>query len=229
MRKMISSLLMFVMVLSCLVVYADEGKPSAWAEPEVNSAIEAGYVVEELQGDYQTQITRAEFAKTAVLFYAKKMNMQTEDALSFYLETHVDEFGNPLVFQAEVFADTKGHKDADYIDWAYNLSIIKGREEGVFDPDTFITREEAATMLLRVYFCYGGGVKLGTKSEGVDAFSDKEMISSWADTAIRYMYQWDVMKGVSETEFDPRGHYTREQCFATFERLDAVYSILSAR
>lgn len=225
MKKIISFLLMLVMAFSCLAVSADVSKVSAWAEQEVKSAIEAGYVSKELQVDYQTNITRAEFAKTAVLFFAKKMNMETEDAVSFYMENHVDGFGNPLVFQKDVFTDAESHKDAAYIDYAYNLSIIQGRGEGVFDPDAFITREEAATMLLRVYFCYGSGVKLGPKSEGVDAFSDKKMISSWADTAIRYMYQWDVMKGISETEFDPRGYYTREQCFVTFERLDAVYSI----
>ena len=104
---------------------------------------------------------------------------------------------------------------------------FEGRGEGIFDPDAPITREEAATMLLRVYFCYGMGVKLGPRSEGVDNFADVSEISSWADTAVRYMYQWNVMKGVSEELYSPKTGYTREQCYATFVRLDQVYAVIA--
>ena len=105
------------------------------------------------------------------------------------------------------------------------MCIVYGRGDGIFAPDAPITREEAATMLLRVYFCYGGGVKLGPKSEGVDAFYDVAEISSWADSAVRYMYQWDVMKGISDVQYAPKSYYTKEQCYITFLRLNRVYSV----
>ena len=82
-------------------------------------------------------------------------------------------------------------------------------------------------MLLRVYFCYGGGVKLGPKSAEVDAFLDAVQISSWADTAVRYMYQWDVMTGFSKELYSPKTSYTREQCYVTFLRLDQMYAVIA--
>ncbi|MBR5236706.1 MAG: S-layer homology domain-containing protein [Clostridia bacterium] len=222
MKKLLSILLVVVLGAGVTCAFATNSA-SEWAKEEIEKATRLGFVSEELQNSYRENITRAEFAKTAVLFAVMKFNMDFEDALSTYLQVHVDQ-GEPLSFKADTFSDVKDTPNAYYVDWAYTLGIVEGRGDGIFDPDAPITREEAATMLLRVYFCYGSGVKLGPKSEGVDSFSDVSAISSWADTAVRYMYQWDVMHGVSDTEFDPKGTYTREQCLATFLRLNEVYS-----
>ncbi len=227
MFKRFLSLLLLFALMSTGVVFA-ENDISPWAEKEVAEAIQFGFVPEEMQTGYQENITRAEFAKISVLFVAHKFKMPFEEAMQNYLDIHIDgETGNPIEFRDDSFTDIDDSPHALYIKWADTLRIVEGRGEGIFDPEAPITREEAATMLLRVYFCYGAGVKLGPRSEGVDNFSDVSEISSWADTAVRYMYQWDVMKGFSEEIYSPKTGYTREQCFLTFVRLDQVYAIIA--
>ena len=218
-------LLLAILFIFYTTAYASSTEISAWAKEEVQEAIQLGIVPEDMQNDYKNNITRAEFAKIAVMFVARHFDMDVDEVVEWYLSEHIDSEGNQLTFKDNTFIDIENSAYEYYIKCANSMSILYGRGDGIFDPDAFITREEAATMLLRVYFRYGAGVKLGPKSEGVDAFYDVEEISSWADSAVRYMYQWDVMKGVSDVQYSPKSHYTKEQCYITFLRLDRVYSI----
>lgn len=222
--KKILVLLFVVLFVFNSTAYASDTHISPWAKEEVEQAIERGVVPRDMQSDYKSNITRAEFTKVAVMFVARHFDMTVDEVVKKYLSERVDSEGNKVTFKEDTFTDIKNSEHEYYIKCANTLNIVYGRGEGKFDPDVFITREEAATMLLRVYFCYGGGVKLGPKSEGVDSFSDVGEISSWADSAVRYMYQWDVMRGVSDAHYSPKSHYTKEQCYITFLRLDNVYS-----
>lgn len=218
-------LLFTILFIFHSTAYASGTEISAWAQAEVEETIQLGIVPVDMQNDYQNNITRAEFAKIAVMFVARHFDMEVDELIEWYLSVHVDSNGNQPPFLESTFSDIEDSEYKYYIQCANSMYIVYGRGDGVFDPDAFITREEAATMLLRVYFCYGGGVKLGPKSEGVDAFYDVAEISSWADSAVRYMYQWDVMKGVSDIQYAPKLYYTKEQCYITLLRLDRVYSV----
>lgn len=223
MKKVIFFLFVVLFVFSNVICSADT-EISTWAKEEVEKAIVIGIVPEDMKSNYKTNITRAEFAKISVMFAARHFNMSVDEFVNFFISERIDSEGNHPVFRENIFTDIKNSEYEYYIKCANTVGIVYGKGDGIFDPDALITREEAATMLLRVYFCYGGGVKLGPKSAGVDEFYDVGEISSWADSAVRYMYQWDVMKGVSETHFGPKLHYTKEQCYITFLRLDDVYS-----
>lgn len=199
-------------------VSTEDIEMSEWAENEVNEAIELGFVLEELQGDYQENITREEFAATAVMYLAYLYNMQIDDMMDMWCLTHVDAKGNPLEIKVDSFIDLDGSKFPVYIYYADTLGIVKGRGDGIFDPFSNITREEAAVMLNNVFFSYATGFKLGYYD--ISKMTDYEKISEWAKASVKNMYVMNVMKGVSETEFSPQGQYTREQCFATFLRLN---------
>ena len=190
---------------------------SGWAENEIKEAVELGYVLEELQDDYQENITREEFAATAVMYLAYLYNMQIDDMMDMWCLTHVDEKGKSIEIK-DSFIDLDGSEFGYYIMCADTLGIVKGRGEGIFDPFSNITREEAAVMLNNVFFSYATGFKLGYYD--LSKMTDYEKISEWAKSSVRNMYVMNVMKGVSETEFSPQGQYTREQCFATFLRLN---------
>lgn len=222
--KKIPFLLISILFVLQNCVYANDKDISDWAKQDIEKAIHLGFVPEDMQNNYKTPITRAEFAKISVVFVAYHFGMEVDEAVEWYLSEHIDSAGNKLTFRENTFTDIANTEYEYYIKCANSMQIVNGRGDGAFDPYAPITREEAATMLLRVYFCYGGGVKLGPKSEGVDAFCDVNEISSWADSAVRYMYQWDVMKGVSDANYAPQMHYTKEQCYVTFLRLDNVYS-----
>jgi len=54
-------------------------------------------------------------------------------------------------------------------------------------------------------------------------YDDENAISDWARSAVRTMKSMDIMRGTSETRFEPKGIYTVEQAIATALRLYECY------
>ena len=66
-KQIISGVLVLAVTVGSVSAAAESG-PSSWAEGPVAEAISLQFVPEELQGNYQAAITRAEFTQIAVLF-----------------------------------------------------------------------------------------------------------------------------------------------------------------
>ena len=176
-----------------------QGEPSFWAENEVNSAIEKGYVPEDLQDLYTTDITRLQFARLAVSFLAdikgttvEKMTANTADA---------------------PFSDTNDKSVAE----AYALGILNGRGNGIFSPYDTITREEAAKILVLTYKAYIG--REIPPPNLMLTYNDTEEISGWAADYVRIVTDFGIMKGDQNNCFLPFSEYTIEQSIITFERI----------
>lgn len=216
---MLGWVILFIFSTMCVgttVVSASDTNVSEWAIKEIEESIDAGFVLAGLQSDYQSNITREEFAATAVMYLAYMYNMQVEDMIQMWCAKYAEK----EVFSKEIqssFTDIEESEFADYIKYAEMMGIVKGRGNGVFDPYSYITREEAAVMLNNVFVAYSSGFKIGYCD--LSKLTDIGKISDWAIASVKNMYVMNVMKGVSETEFSPQGSYTREQCFATFLRL----------
>lgn len=176
-----------------------KGEPSFWATNEVNSAIEKGYVPEDLQDLYTTDITRLQFARLAVSFLAdikgttvEKMTANTADA---------------------PFSDTNDKSVAE----AYALGILNGRGNGIFSPYDTITREEAAKVLVLTYKAYIG--REIPPPNLMLTYNDTEEISGWAADYVRIVTDFGIMKGDQNNCFLPFSEYTIEQSIITFERI----------
>jgi hypothetical protein len=94
------------------------------------------------------------------------------------------------------------------------LGIIHGRGEGIFDPFSSITREEAAAMLSQTLSA--AGVEEPQLNTG---YADQQLMSDWAKTAVSIVSEHKIMVGTGDNLFDPKGGYTREQALASFLRL----------
>ena len=106
------------------------GKASSWATPELKKADELGLIPDSLRGaDLTKPITRAEFAAVSVKVYEALSGTKAIPAVN-----------NP-------FTDTK----AIEVLKAYNLGITAGTSPNKFSPDMLLNREQAATMLTRVF------------------------------------------------------------------------------
>lgn len=180
-----------------------KNEPSFWAANEVNSAIEKGYVPEDLQDLYTTNITRLQFARLAVSFLAdikgttvEKMTANTADA---------------------PFSDTNDKSVAE----AYALGILNGRGNGIFSPYDTITREEAAKVLVLTYKAYIG--REIPPPNLMLTYNDPEEISEWAVDYVRIVTDFGIMKGDQNNCFLPFSEYTIEQSIITFER---IYKII---
>ena len=176
--------------------------PSDWAIEEVEKAISLSLVQEEYQSDYQTPITRAEFAACAVQLCLTYTDAENVEALA-------DTYGTR---EKPAFIDLS--KETAPIT-AYQLGIVKGRNDTIFDPNSPITRQEAAVMLMRTWQVCGGGNMEGT----ILSYSDSDTVADWAKTEVGQVSSLGIMNGMGDGSFAPLGQYTREQCYLTMVRL----------
>ena len=84
---MLGWVILFIFSTMCVgttVVSASDTNVSEWAIKEIEESIDAGFVLAGLQSDYQSNITREEFAATAVMYLAYMYNMQVEDMIQMW-------------------------------------------------------------------------------------------------------------------------------------------------
>lgn len=179
--------------------------PSAWAQEQVDAAIQAALVPEDLQGAYRSNITREEFCRLMVILVERKTGMTA----SAYAQSRGKTIADP-------FTDTD---NADILA-AYALGIVKGTSATTFNPGGSITRQEAAAMLART-----AGVLDIAAGKG-QSFNDASDIASWAKESVSFVSGLTdpvtgnaVMGGTGNGRFSPLGSYTREQACLTALRL----------
>lgn len=216
MKRCLAGLLCLLLCISAVPVSAVDGSgPSPWAEAEVNTAISIGLVPEELQSDYQQNITRDEFAQLAVTLCMAQLRYVggPEQFLEDYRRYFRDEAGNAVDAVPAAFSDA-----TFWGTLASALGIVQGRGDGTFDPDGLITRQEAAVMAARTYLAYSGQAALPDSSSR-PAYGDAYLFPGWAAESIDRLRDLDVMEGDNYGNFLPLGHLTREQAILIFLRL----------
>ena len=168
--------------------------PSAWAADTVKSAIADNLVPQNLQSNYTTPTTRAEFCALATALYESVMG--------------------PIV-ERQSFSDTSDTN----VEKMAALGVVNGVGEGRFSPDSKLTREQAATMLARLAAAMGKPLPGQNLT-----FSDGSSVSAWASDAVGQMQVSGIKGGVGNNTFAPKGDYTREQSIVTMTRLQGVVS-----
>ncbi|MCC3376090.1 5'-nucleotidase C-terminal domain-containing protein [Cohnella sp. REN36] len=129
----------------------------------------------------QKSVTRAEFAKLLV----------TE----FHLKAKTDTTGFPDV--------SAGVWYADYVAIAASNGLITGYEDGRFNPNAPITREQMAVMLARIPSLKG--------TAGQPSFRDGGQISVWARDAVGTVVGAGLIQGRGNDTFAPQGLTTRAE------------------
>ena len=176
---------------------ANAGTPwdacSDWAREYMRRAGNAGLIPTGL--DYQDltqKITRAEFAAAAVRLYESLTGEAVE------------------VWGESPFTDTDNYD----VLRAYGLGVVNGMGDGTFAPDSPLTREQAVTMLGRVYELYLTGT-VGTgedlPQELVLAFRDHNDIFDYAKNYVYFFAGQTIVEGMGDGTFAPKLHMTREQ------------------
>ena len=170
---------------------------SEWAVAELERAEELGLIPDCLEGaDLTADITRAEFAAVAVKVY---------EALS----------GTPAIpIVNNPFTDCN---DVEVLK-AYNIGAVNGTSATTYDPDALLNREQAATMLTRVFKKVTlAGWTLPTDSQFTlpytkpAAFADDKDISDWAKDSVYFMAANGIINGVGNNKFAPKNVTTEEE------------------
>lgn len=170
---------------------------SGWAETEIDRAEELNLIPDVLKNKDMTQkITRAEFAAVSVKVYEALSGTKAIPAVN-----------NP-------FVDTKA---VDVLK-AYNVGVVNGISATEFAPNSLLNREEAATMLTRVFKRVTlVGWTLPTDSQFTLSyvkpapFADDALISGWAKDSVYFMAANHIINGMGDNTFAPRNTTTQQQ------------------
>ncbi len=99
--------------------------------------------------------------------------------------------------------------------WANAGKIIEGVGSGRFAPNREITREEIATMLYR----YANYIGIDTNTQNAELnFVDSDKISSWAEEAMEWTVQNEIIQGMGNERVNPKGKATRAQVATIMQR-----------
>ena len=193
---------------------------SGWAEAELQEAANLGLIPDCLNdADMTKPITRAEFAAVSVKVYEALSGQKAAPAAV-----------NP-------FTDTA---DTEVLK-AFEVGITTGTSATTFHPDRLLNREQAATMLTRVFkkvAIEGWEMSrdsdfneiFNTMFEMPEPFADDDRISDWAKPSVYFMSAKGIINGTGQNRFSPRAvtdaevaigyaQATREQAIAIATRM----------
>lgn len=123
------------------------------------------------------------------------------DAISVSSDNKSDIKKISVVNPDKTFDDILNHANKNVIEALASRNIISGKSENSFEPDSTMTRAEFATIITR---------GLGLEEKKASFFTDVE-VNDWYYTYVNTAYHYGIIKGVSETEFNPNGTITREE------------------
>ena len=172
-------------------------RPSSWAALEITEAIAAGLIPQELQTNYQIDITRGAVAQI-IINLIEKVSGQAIDAFMT---------AKGVSLNTNAFIDTN-----DYAVLAANaLDILQGVGENRFDPDGILTRAQVAVIINRI------ARVLGIDTDGY-AHNFIDINDAWVDAELGWPVHAGILQGVGDDLFDPSGNLTVEMAIVIASR-----------
>ena len=115
--------------------------------------------------------------------------------------------------EAAGFADVNDEWYATAVNWAANVGVVDGYEDNTFRPNTAITREQLAAILMNYANYKGQDV-----SNRADLTSYTDQPSAWANEAMQWAVAEGLISGVTNDELQPQASATRAQVAAILQR-----------
>ena len=181
-----------------------------WSSPEMEEAYKENLIPDVLIGEDLTKsINRAEFAAVCVKVYE---NLAATQALPSVI--------NP-------FTDCS---DVEVLK-AYNIGVVNGITPTTFVPYQLLNREQAATMLTRVFkrvtmpgWTLPTDGQFALKYEMPAIFRDDSEISGYAKDSVYFMVANGIINGMGDGTFHPRNITDRQtaEAYANATREQAL-------
>ena len=162
---------------------------SNWAIPELEIANQKNLIPSVFnERVYTDAITREEFASCMIKLYENLNGVKVQK------------------YSKNPFVDT----DNEDVIKAYNLGITKGTSENTFSPNAVITRQEIATMIMRLI--EASGVYIPSDALSVYLmFADDSNIAEWARDSVYFMSNRGIIKGKGNNMFVPLDNTSIEE------------------
>ena len=166
--------------------------PSEWASKDIDLAYAIGIADTNKDYIYKNNITREEFCELIYNFCSIVGELVVDDG-------HI------------VFEDTNNTK----VQILNTMGIINGKSATKFAPNDYLTREEAATIIVRMV----NKVVPMAATEMWFEYDDINEVSEWASDSIQTISNLGFMNGVGNNRFAPKDTYTTEQAIVTLVRV----------
>lgn len=209
MKKTFALVIALVLICSTFVVYADansEYNCSGWAKESIDRAFNTCLLNSEKEYEFKTNISRLDFCGLIFNIVIQTPYFQT------WCEENLEEDDTEFPsFIDKAFNDTE---DAGVL-FLHHIGIINGKTETEFAPNDNLTREEAATIIVRM-------IDITTPMAATEVwyeYNDLSDISDWAMSSVQRISNLGFMKGVGENKFAPKDTYTTEQAVVTVVRV----------
>ncbi|MGB5824682.1 MAG: S-layer homology domain-containing protein [Proteocatella sp.] len=191
-KKLISLSVIFTL-LSTPAAFADSFKDTAsakWAQPSIDKMVEKGYVGGFPDGTFRPS---ANISRAELIAIINKMNGFTQEASVEF-------------------------KDVKHSHWAYSeirkaiqAGYVSGMPDGTFQPNTPVTREQAATIINNLY-------KFENNADGI-TIKDQNKLSPWASDAVSAILANGIMGGYPDGTFGGKKLITRAECIVVLDRV----------
>ncbi len=123
--------------------------------------------------------------------------------------------GSPQASAGDFTDVADGDWYAQAVNWAASVGVVNGFDDGTFQPNAAITREQMAA-ILRNYAAYKG---LDVTVTGdLSTYSDAASVSDWAKDSVEWAVEQGLISGMTVDTLEPHGLSTRAQVAAVLQR-----------
>lgn len=112
------------------------------------------------------------------------------------------------------FNDISNHWAKNAIVWAYNKGIVNGVGNGMFQPNSYVSRQDLSVMAVR--FAENAELKSIPNLISKSAFRDDSNIASYAKTAIYKLQRGRIISGNPNNYFYPTNSIKRSEASRIF-------------
>ena len=116
--------------------------------------------------------------------------------------------GSPAASGSDFSDVASGDWYAEAVNWAASVGVVNGFDDGSFQPNAAITREQMAA-ILRNYAQYKGMDV--TTSGDLSTYSDAASVSDWAQESVQWAVGQGLIHGMTVDTLEPQGLSTRAQ------------------
>ena len=123
--------------------------------------------------------------------------------------------GSPTASGSDFTDVADGDWYAQAVNWAASVGVVNGFDDGTFQPNAAITREQMAA-ILRNYAEYKG---LDVTASGDFAhYTDAASVSDWAKDSVQWMIGSGLIGGYEDSTLRPQGTTTRAEVASVLQR-----------
>ena len=123
--------------------------------------------------------------------------------------------GSPAASGSDFTDVAEGDWYAQAVNWAASVGVVNGFDDGTFQPNAAITREQMAA-ILRNYAAYKGLDV--TAADDLANYSDASSVSDWAKESIQWAVGSGLLGGYEDGTLRPQGTTTRAEVASVLQR-----------